>query len=119
MIKLINKKAVNIMSAMSMSEVIVDKKYIENLPFAPDKQLTPVRGDQFFDALEKAYTLEKVRKAVQWVFDQPKEHQGFNAYKERIIECMDSRNTISVDDQKYMAHLVQRAAAGQMYATKI
>ena len=86
---------------------------IQDIVHTPTDRLSPLPGDQFFEALRAEFKGNNVEKAVTWVFNQPDSaYSGTKAFKERVLSSFDGM--IAPADQKYLADITQRIVLGQL-----
>jgi hypothetical protein len=92
---------------------VINKAYIENLPYAPERKLQPVPGQRFIAALEATFGEDKVIKTTKCLFSQSDQSfAGVKEFKERLTAAIVNDAPLSVDDQKYLAGIAQSVALG-------
>ncbi|MBS0652410.1 MAG: hypothetical protein JSR39_02660 [Verrucomicrobia bacterium] len=92
---------------------VINKAYIENLPYAQENKLKPVAGQRFFAALEATYGEDKVASTTRFLYKQPDQSfHGVKEFKDRMTAALVDNAPLSVDDQKYLANIAQNIALG-------
>ncbi|MBS0652409.1 MAG: hypothetical protein JSR39_02655 [Verrucomicrobia bacterium] len=92
---------------------VINKAYIENLPYAQESKLKPVAGQRFFSALEATYGEAKAASTVRFLMSQSDQSfHGVKEFKDRLSSAIVDNALLSVDDQKYLANIAQNIALG-------
>lgn len=93
--------------------VIINIDYINQLSHLPSDSLPTISAEGFFTALSACYGRDAVTNAVTALAVMPDSaYKGVRAFKDRLLQAIDSKGSIAGSDQVYIANLTQRTALG-------